>query len=102
MAKGNSSLDDRELRAAQVVRAVFGAETRQIIPRDIVGAPPATHDFDLFDGTTTVAVEVTTIAKTDTLHDNAVWNRSFPDLAVELEGVGKGWLVMVAGGGNVR
>lgn len=102
MAKGNSSLDDRELRAAQAVRAVYGTTAWQIIPRDIDGAPPATHDFDLFDGTTTVAVEVTTIAKTETLRDAAEWNRRFPDLAIELEGVGKGWLVTVAGGGKAR
>lgn len=102
MAKGNLSLDDRELRAARAVRAVYGAETWQIVPKDIVGAPPATHDFDLFDGTTTVAVEVSTIAKTETLKNSAEWNRSFPDLAVELEDVGKGWSVMVAGTGNVR
>jgi hypothetical protein len=102
MAKGNSALDDRELRAAQAVRAVYGAETWQIIPRDIDGAPSGTHDLDLSDGTTTVAVEVTTIAETDTLRDSARWKHYFPDLAGELEGLKEGWLVAVAGGGNAQ
>lgn len=102
MAKGNSALDDRELRAAQAVRAVFDAAVWQIFPRDIGGAPPGTHDFDLYDGKTTVAVEVSTIAKTDTLRDSAEWNRHFPDLTLKLGSITQGWLVTVAGGGNAR
>ncbi|WP_324644877.1 hypothetical protein [Pseudarthrobacter sp. LT1] len=102
MAKGNSALDDRELRAAQAVRAVYGAATWQIVPKDIVSAPPGTHDFDLYDGTMTVAVEVSTIARTDTVRDSAEWDRHFPDLAIRLEGITKGWVVMVASGGSVR
>ena len=87
MAKGNSVLDVRELRAAQAVRAVYGAARWEIIPRDVDGAPLGTHDFDLSDGTTTVAVEVTTIAETDTLRDSAQCNHHFPDLAAKLEGL---------------
>lgn len=102
MAKGNSALDDRELRAAQAVRAVFGAATWEIIPRDVDGAPSGTHDFDLSDGTTTVAVEVTTIAETDTIRDSAQFNYYFPNLAVELKGLKQGWSVAVSTGGNAR
>lgn len=102
MAKGNSSLDDRELRAAQAVRAVFGTTAWDIIPRDIAGAAPGTHDFDMYDGQTTVAVEVSTIAKTETLRDSAEWNRHFPDLTFDLENITKGWLVTVSGNGNAR
>lgn len=102
MAKGNSALDVRELRAAQAVRAVYGAARWEIIPRDVDGAPSGTHDFDLSDGTTTVAVEVTTIAETDTLRDSAQFNHHFPDLAAKLEGLNQGWLVAVSSGGNAR
>jgi len=102
MAKGNSALDVREQRAAQAVRAVYGAASWEIIPRDVDGAPSGTHDFDLSDGTTTVAVEVTTIAETDTLRDSAQFNRHFPNLAAVLEGLNKGWLVAVSSGGNAR
>ncbi len=45
MAKGNDELDEREELAAQVLRAVYGAQWR-VIPRDIKGAPAGTHDFD--------------------------------------------------------
>ena len=102
MAKGNSSLDNRELRAAKAVRAVYGAAAWKIIPRDVTGASPGTHDFDLNDGTTTVAVEVSTIAETKTLRDSAEWSRHFPDLALKLEGIQEGWLVMVSGEGSAR
>jgi hypothetical protein len=61
-----------------------------------------THDLDLTDGTTTVAVEVSTIAETDTLRDSTEWNRHFPDLALKLEGIKRGWLVTVSGGGSAR
>ncbi|MFJ4030143.1 hypothetical protein ACIPWF_22760 [Paenarthrobacter sp. NPDC089989] len=102
MAKGNSALDIRELRAAQAVRAVYGAARWEIIPRDVDGAPSGTHDFDLSDGTTTVAVEVTTIAETETLRDSAQFNHHFPNLAAELEGLKQGWLVVVSSSGNAR
>ncbi|WP_062071442.1 hypothetical protein [Arthrobacter sp. EpRS71] len=102
MAKGNSALDVRELRAAQAVRSVYGAARWEITPRDVDGAPSGTHDFDLSDGTTTVAVEVTTIAETDTLRDSAQFNYHFPNLAADFDGLKQGWLVAVSSGGNAR
>ncbi|WP_441976981.1 hypothetical protein [Microbacterium sp. 2MCAF23] len=101
MAKGNTDLDDREVRAAQSMRAVYGADW-MVVPRDVKGAAPGTHDFDLTDGLTTVAVEVSTIADGAVVGDSAGWSQHFPDAAWNIDGLDQGWVITVQASGNAR
>lgn len=101
MAKGNTDLDDREVRAAQSMRAVYGADW-MVVPRDVKGAAPGTHDFDLTDGSTTVAVEVSTIADGAIVGDSAGWSQHFPDAAWNIDGLDHGWVITVQASGNAR
>jgi len=55
-----SPLRPEEETAAQLLSARLGADN--VIPRDVPGAPPATHDFDLQIQGRIVAVEVTMAA----------------------------------------
>jgi hypothetical protein len=101
MAKGNPDLDEVELRAARTMCAVYG-DGWAIFPRDVRGAPPGTHDFDLNDGSTIVAVEVSTIADHTTVSDSAEWSRHFPDLSVTLAGLEHGWVIVVSARGRAK
>jgi hypothetical protein len=102
MAKGNNKLDTRELRAAQAMRAIWSCGVWELVPRDIEDAPDGTHDFDLTDGATTVAVEVSTIADQDTIRDGAEWSRHFPDGVLNADGLAHGWVLTVSAKGSAR
>ncbi len=49
---------NEEVDAAHIVADVLGAH--RVVCRDVSGAPPSTHDFDLHIGKRVVALEVTT------------------------------------------
>lgn len=102
MARGNVNLDGREFTAAQAMRLVMGTTAWSAVPRDIAGAPNGTHDFDLENDTTTVAVEVSTIAVTTTVGAYARWSSEFPDLQASVPGLNNGWLLGVVEGGDAR
>lgn len=101
MAKGNTDLDDRERRAADAMLAVCGPAWK-VVPKDVKGAPAGTYDFDLTDDSTTIAVEVSTIADHLTIRDTSAWSNYFPSNAVNVVGLRRGWVVMVAARGNAR
>lgn len=101
VAKGNEGLDEREALAAKTMREVYGP-TWKVTPRDVSGAPPRTHDFDLTDGSVVVGVEVSTIAEQATVDDSERWSRFFPDLTTQVPGLASGWLISAYIGGNPR
>ncbi|MFB8190370.1 hypothetical protein ACFC14_13665 [Microbacterium sp. NPDC055988] len=101
MAKGNSDLDETEQRAARAMRATYGPGWA-IVPTDVAGAPAGTHDFELTNGSQTVAVEVSMIAEEAILRDSASWSRHVPDLSVTLDGLSHGWIVVASTRGHAR
>lgn len=69
-------MDEHELRAATIVGAILDG---YFVPRDVPGAPDATHDFDVLVSGKRVALEVTRAADKHVLSTrDAAFRRTFP------------------------
>lgn len=83
----------------------LGGDGWRVVPRDVTGAPDKTHDFDLVDEDVTIAVEISTIARTEAVGAYARWAREFPDAMATIHGLKSGWIIMAeasADGRSVR
>lgn len=101
MATGSPNLRPGEALAARVMLEIYG-DGWIVEPRDIEGAPPRTHDFDLVSQSARVAVEISTIADTLTMGHPARWEKAFPDGAATVVGLAKGWIIVARSGGDPR
>ena len=85
----------REERAGHVLRKILGGT---VVPRDVPGAPPGTHDFDLVLDGRTDAVEVTMSTDPEVLaHWRAVGAEEWP--APELQ---NSWMLNVTPPAPIR
>lgn len=87
-------LDERELRAAAAMILTLGGDGWVVVPRDVKGAPDKTHDFDLVDEDSTIAVEISTIARTEAVRDHARWSREFPGGIATFQRLKSGWMIL--------
>lgn len=82
MSSATTCKEIEEAEAAQIVGTYIGAD--DTVRRDVRGAPPSTHDFDLLVGGRVIALEVTSATDEglrDLWHSVGHWTWTEPSLA---------------------